>query len=478
MDKQLAFENVSGDDLKPYVHRGPLLKDLLSSASTQCGTDNGAEGYDELRRALGLTPASIIDMINAAGLRGRGGGGFPTGHKWNLVAQAQNKERYFICNANAGQPGGFKESFLIQSNPHRIIEATLLAAYAMSATTALICLPSHLETEARLLENAAGDAHAKYFAEANLGRVEKAPSIIVYRVPRSYITGEETALMEMIEGRAAIPRGKPPLPCARGLFEVPTAVNNLETVLHAYHIVKNGAARFREIGTKYSPGSMIFSVSGHVERPGLYEIPLGTTLRDLIFGHANGVISGARLKVVLPGGVCSPALNNSSLDLPLDYDTAHETGFDLGSGAVIVVSEQTSAVELARCLAAFFHEKSCGKCQPCKDGTRRTLAMLNRLDRLDERSIDILDRVIPPSPRMPTLKILNNPQSRGAISYTDTVQGLDKIRHLCEFYKHRGDCHHSVESANSIQRLLDLFRHEFESHRKSPNATLEANLAK
>ena len=249
------------------------------------------------------------------------------------------------------------------------------------------------------------------------------------------------------------------MPTARGLFGSPTAVNNLETLLHIYHIVKHGALKFREIGTKHSPGSLVFSVSGHIRRPGLYELPLGTTLRELIFQHAQGIAFGSKVKVVLPGGVSSPAVTGSSLDLPLDYDSAHDGSFDLGSGVIVVASETTSTVELARRLSLFFHEKSCGKCKPCKDGTRRTTLMLNRLEDLDQGGIDTPSQETPASPRTPSLKVLNN---LGGVSYTDTVQGLDKIRHLCEFYKYRGDCHHSTEAATSIQRLLDLFPAEFE----------------
>lgn len=255
------------------------------------------------------------------------------------------------------------------------------------------------------------------------------------------------------------------MPTASGLFGAPTVVNNLETLLHVYHIVKYGAATFRQIGTRYSPGSMIFSISGHVQRPGLYELPLGTSLHELIFHFAGGVTGHVGIKAVLPGGVCSPAIDGSSLDKTLDYDSAYDNGFDLGSGAVIVVSEKTSAVELARHLAAFFHEKSCGKCKPCKDGTQRTATMLHRLEDLNQKAVDLqLQQPSASGGHTVSLRVLNNPGPVVPVSYTDTVHGLDKIRHLCQFYKYRGDCHHSTEAASSIQRLLDLFPHEFESY--------------
>ena len=467
MNTQLVLEEITSHRLKPHVHSGPVLQDIVSSASTKLDDYVRAGGYEVLRHAIGLESDAIIRMIDDAGLRGRGGGGFPTAHKWDMVAHSGSRERYFICNINAAQPGGFKERYLTHTSPHRVVEAALLAAHAVGSSVALICLPYQMQVEAALLEEAFQAAYEQGLLRRN---GSDAPlTAAIYRSTGSYITGEETALMELIQGRVPRPRGKPPMPTAKGLFGAPTVINNLETVLQAFFIVKHGAQKFRQIGTRYSPGSLIFSLSGHVKRAGLYELPLGTTLRELIFEYGQGITTDSKVKAILPGGVFSPAVNSSSLDARLDYDSAHESGFDLGSGVIIVISERTSAVDLARILADFFHEKSCGKCQPCKDGTRRTAAMLNALDRIDEKSIDIADRKIPPSPRTPALKVLNNSESSGAISYTDSVRGLDKITHLCEFYKHRGDCHHSVESANSIQRLIQLFPREFEDSMKGPN---------
>lgn len=461
METHLVYEQLAPDRLRPYVQSGPLLSDVLSNSAMNVNDYVSAGGYEVGRQAICLNPEAILDMIDQSGLRGRGGGGFPTGHKWRMVAESENKERYFICNANAGQPGGFKERFLIQTSPHRIIESVVLAAHALRATTAIICLPQQLDAEADLLEKALEDATDKGLLGNHALGLRQQFQIVVYRYPGRYISGEETALMELIEGRAGRPRGKPPMPTAQGLFGSPTAVNNLETVLHVYHIIKHGAANFRQIGTSYSPGSLVFSVSGNVKRPGLYELPLGTSLRELI-ACAQGVAGGRRLKAVFAGGISSPPLAAASLDVALDYDTAHDVGFDMGSGAVVVVAEPTSAIDLTRHLAEFFHEKSCGKCKPCKDGTKRTLQMLNNLDRLDGEPVESPDQKFAAPAGTSELRILNN---AGRISYTDAVQGLNKIRHLCEFYKYRGDCHHCTESANSIQRLLHLFPEEFEAYR-------------
>jgi NADH-quinone oxidoreductase subunit F len=439
---------------RPYVHYGPLLRDFPSGSETHLGAYQQTGGYEVARRVISRHPLEVIQGIEDSRLRGRAGAGFPTGHKWKIVATSSSSEKYFICNANAGQPGGFKERFLLRASPHRIIESMLLALHALSATTAVLLLPKHFGPEADLLEIALREAQAKGLAGEDAFGSGRRLNIVIYQSWGGYISGEETALMEMIEGRSPQPRGKPPLPVSRGLFDAPTVVNNLETLLHVYYIVKHGAACFRGIGPLHSPGSLIFSVSGHVRRPGLYELPLGTTLRELIFEYAQGTVGGP-VKMVFPGGVFSSVLADSSLDLPLDYDSAYDAHFNLGSGAVLVANESVSAVHIARRLAAFFQEKSCGKCKPCKDGTQRTMMMLERLEGPGRNGNGTAVS------HAPVFNILNNAPR---IGYTDTVQGLDKIRHLCEFYKYRGDCHHSTEAADSIQRLLDLFPAEFKKY--------------
>lgn len=461
-----GFDEIGGYGCNPHVQTGPLLDDILSNAGISIHDYAATGGYAVARSATLRNPLEIIQTIDEAGLRGRGGGGFPTGHKWRLVAESESSERYFICNANAGQPGGLKERFLIRASPHRVLESMLLAAHAISATTAIICLPQHLETETALLENALQEATSTGIVGPNAFGSGRRFNILICQAPTGYVGGEETALMELIEGRVAQPRGKPPMPTAHGLFGAPTAVTNLETLLHVYCIVKYGADQFRKLGTQYAPGTLIFSLTGHIQRPGLYELPLGTSLRRLIFDYGQGAFSGYKIKAVLPGGIFSPAVVSSSLDLRLDYDSMRDAGCDLGSGAVVVISEIVSAVELARLLSNYFYEKSCGKCKPCKDGNWRTLQMLNRLTGPDNQQPGFTKQAQPVSQQAPALTILNNP---GGTSYTDHVKGLDKIRHFCEFYKYRGDCHHSTESANSIQRLLDLFPAEFKEYEGNLN---------
>ena len=463
MNGRIRLERNGNSALEPYVHRGPLIDDLLSNAGGSLEDYLRMGGYEVARRIAQLTNREeALQSLDEAGLRGRAGGGYPTAHKWWLVLQSQSEEKYFICNANAGQAGGFKEHFLLSANPHRIVEAVMVGALTVGASVAFIALPPHLSAEAQLLEDAVKEARDRGYLGRDVFDTGKLLDVVVYKSLGGYIIGEETALMELIEGKVGRPRTKPPLPTAHGLFGMPTVINNLETVLNAYYILKVGAETYRQVGQTRAPGTLIFSLSGHVKRPGLYELPLGTTLRELIFDHGQGMLDDGELKAVFPGGVSSPVLGPDSLDLSLDFDSMRDADSDLGSGCVIVVAEPTCMVQVTTQLAEFFYYGSCGKCQPCKDGTQRTGVMLHNLQRLDEKSVDRSGKILPPSLRKRTLNVISN--TAAGVSYTDTTEGLDKIRHLCEFYKFRGDCHHSTEAANAIQSLLKRFMNEFEDH--------------
>jgi len=466
MNGQIKLEKIADNEFRPYVETGPLLKSLSLDAHTSFDEYVRAGGYDVARRITETSDSEEpIQILEDSGLRGRAGGGYPTAHKWWLVSQHAETEKYFICNANAGQAGGFKERYLLNLNPRRVVEAIVTAALTVGAKTAFIALPPHLVNEARALQEAIDEARQAGFICPNPGEAASSPDVIVYRSFGGYIVGEETALLELIEGKVGRPRSKPPLPTANGLFGKPTAISNLETLLQAHFILKTGARQFREVGATHSPGTLVFSLSGRVKRPGLYELPLGTTLRDLIFKHGQGLLDDRAFKAAFPGGLSSPVLGAGSLDIALDFDTLREAGSDLGSGAVIVVAEPACMVQVAAQLADFFYYSSCGKCQPCKDGTQRTGVMLHNLQRLDEKSIDRAGKILPPSLRKRTLNVINNPVA--GVSYTDTAEGLAKISHLCEFYKYRGDCHHSTEAAGSTQALLKLFKNEFEDHRSN-----------
>jgi NADH-quinone oxidoreductase subunit F len=417
------------------------------------------------RIAAADAPDSFLLELNCAGVRGRAGGGYPTAHKWWLVARKEAQQKYFVCNANA-RHGDLKVPYLLALAPHAVLEAVAVGALLSGAEVAYVALPAGQAELLEGLRRALDELeHAGLLGSQAFGG-KMALTVNLFELPDLYIAGEETALLQAIEGSGIMPRIKPPLPTGRGLFGLPTVVSNLETVLQAWLALHVGADAYRANGTETSPGTMVFSLQGDVECPGLYELPLGTSLRALLFEHGGGTVGGAP-KFVFPGGLSSAPVGPEGLDLALEYDAVHLAGTNLGSGAVIVVSSEVSAPELAVELAAFFHEGSCGKCRPCKDGTQRTITMLERLGQLGEKSVDLAERRMPEPKRRYALKVLGqkDPNIPAGISYTDMTrgQGVAKIEEFCEFFKHRGDCHHSVEAATVLQRVIELYRTEFEA---------------
>jgi NADH-quinone oxidoreductase subunit F len=433
------------------VVRGPLLR-AMEAARGALEELRAAGGYALPARIAAEGAGGFLLELNRAGVRGRAGGGYPTAHKWWLVARSDAAEKYFVCNANA-RPGDLKVPHLLALSPHAVLEAVAAGALLCGAGVAYLALPPE-RAELR-------DAYRRALDEAQGAGLLGALEVRLFEVPGAYIAGEETALLEAIEGRVPRPRVKPPLPVRRGLGGHPTVVSSLETVLQAWLALRVGADAYRAHGTETSPGTMVFSLQGDVARPGLYELPMGTSLRELL-EHGGGTGERA-LRLVFPGGLSSPPVGPDGLDLALEYDS----DTDLGSGAVIALAGEVDGPELAVELAAYFHEGSCGKCRPCKEGTQRALTMLRHLDELGEKSIDLAGRRMPEPRRRYTLKVLgqNDPGAPSGISYTDMTrgQGIAKIEEFCEFFKHRGDCHHSVEAATVLQRVIELFRADFDA---------------
>lgn len=450
--------------VEPFVGSGPLLDDLTAAGNGNFETYRRGGGYDVLEHARAtMTPESITNLVDAAGLRGRAGGGFPTGHKWSLVRRADSKERYFVCNAHASDAGSLKQRHLLRSSPHRVVEAVLLAMHAVGARHGFLFLGAALEDEAVRLRAAVAEA-------ASAGLLEGL-EVEVALSTGGYVTGEETAMLEILEGRPGQPRTKPPVPTKVGLRGHPTAISNLETTLHAWRIVRDGEAAFRAHGTRYAAGTQVLVLSGAVQRPGLYEVGLETTLRTLIEDerYGGGLVPGSELGFVLPGGLSSPVLGPEALDTALDPDALADVGSSAGAGLVVVVPDDLDVVDIAIELQRFFHESSCGKCPPCQDGTRRAVVLLENLESIDQPSIDLRERERPDSPRKKGgLYVIRDDDEAGGHSYTDTVEGLDKIRVLTEFYKFRGDCRHPTEAASAIQGLLDRFTDAFEARRNAP----------
>jgi NADH-quinone oxidoreductase subunit F len=324
--------------------------------------------YESLRKALTMTPADIQEEVKTSGLRGRGGAGFPTGTKWSFLP-AGMYPRYLVINGDEGEPSTFKDRELVERDPHQIIEGIAISAYAIESNTAFIYLRGEMAYAHEILSQAVTDAKAKGFLGRNILGSGYDLDIVIHRGAGAYICGEETALLESLEGRRGMPRIRPPFPAIAGLYAKPTVVNNIETMATVPHIVEMGGAGYAKLGVNRSTGTRMFSLSGHVNRPGNYEVELGATFRELIDDLGGGVVNGGSVKFFIPGGASSQWLTHEHLDVPLDMDEVGKLGVMLGSGAVMVFDQTTDPVAVAWRLVKFFAHESCGKCTPCREGT-------------------------------------------------------------------------------------------------------------
>ncbi|MEK7871815.1 MAG: NADH-quinone oxidoreductase subunit NuoF, partial [Nitrospirota bacterium] len=337
-------------------------------------------GYKGLSKALSShKPQELIDMVKRSGLRGRGGAGFPTGVKWDFIPKDPNLTKYLCCNADEGEPGTFKDRELMEKDPHQMIEGIAISSYAIGAKRAYIYIRGELVRAANILSNAISEAYKKGYLGNNILGSGFSLDIYVHRGAGAYICGEETALIESLEGKRGQPRLKPPFPATYGLYGKPTVVNNVETISNIPHIVLKGDAWYSQIGTQKSTGTRIFSVSGHVKKPGNYELPLGTPLREIIENHAGGLREGRKLKAIIPGGSSTPILTPDHIDIPMDFESVASAGSALGSGGLIIMDDTTCMVHVAKRLMEFYYHESCGKCTPCRIGTKRMLEMLEDL---------------------------------------------------------------------------------------------------
>jgi NADH-quinone oxidoreductase subunit F len=344
-------------------------------------------GYAQVPRARAMTSDDLIAELQAANLRGRGGAGFPMGRKASLIDRASPKPKYLVVNADESEPGAFKDRQVMAEVPHRLLEGCLIAAHAIEAKDVFIYIRGEYLTEYEILQRAVDEARGSGIFED----VE----ITVYRGAGAYICGEETALLDSLEGRRGQPRPRPPFPPVQGLYNAPTQINNVCTVATVPAIIELGAAEFAKIGSESSPGTVIFSISGNVVRPGNYELELGTPMRELIYDRAGGIADGRELKAVIPGGSSVPALTPDQIDVPLDYDSLGALGTFFGAAALIVVDDRCCLVQLALRSTKFYMHESCGKCTPCREGTRWMVQLLERLEAGDGElsDIDLLDSV-------------------------------------------------------------------------------------
>ncbi|MBU1916736.1 MAG: NADH-quinone oxidoreductase subunit NuoF [bacterium] len=350
-------------------------------------------GYQSIDKLFATKPADIIEEVKRSGLRGRGGAGFPAGMKWSFIPKGGDKPVYLCVNADESEPGTFKDRYLLEKDPHQLIEGIIICAYAVGCHHAYIYIRGEFDLAYRRIQEAVDEAYAQgVIGETVLGKEYKL-DITVHRGAGAYICGEETALLESLEGKRGNPRIKPPFPAIVGLFNSPTVINNVETLSALPFIMNKGAEAYRQWGTDKSPGTKLFCVSGHVNKPGVYELPLGYPLKDLIEKECGGVAGTGRLKAVVTGGSSVPVLTaEEAYSARLDYEALMEKGTMLGSGGVIVMDDSVDMLWALRNLAYFYAHESCGQCTPCREGSGWTYKILDRIYREggSEKDLDLL----------------------------------------------------------------------------------------
>ncbi len=339
-------------------------------------------GYRAFEKTLKeMTPEKLIDEIKASGLRGRGGAGFPTGMKWSFVPKDSPKPKYVVCNADESEPGTFKDRLLIEKDPHAIIEGTALAAYAIRSHTAFIYIRGEFAFGAKVLQTAIEEAYQAGYLGKNILGAGYDLDIILHRGAGAYICGEETGLLSSLEGGRGWPKVKPPFPATHGLFGCPTVVNNVETLAAIPWIVDRGAAKYAAIGTEKSKGTKLLSVSGHVSKPGVYEVEMGYPLKRFLEEDCGGVRNGKKLKGLIPGGSSMPVLRADEIEpVRLDYESLQAAGTMLGSGGMIVMDDSTCMVRAAWNVARFYAHESCGQCSPCREGCHWMEKIFRRIE--------------------------------------------------------------------------------------------------
>jgi NADH-quinone oxidoreductase subunit F len=378
-------------------------------------------GYSPLDQARRMNPSGLIDLVEASGLRGRGGAGFPTGKKWSFVPKNSAKPVYLCVNADEGEPGTFKDREILRWDPHLLIEGSLIAAHAIGSASVYIYVRGEFVAEMEILRQAIGEA-------SRAGHLREV-TVTVHSGAGAYICGEETSLINSLEGKRGYPRLKPPFPALEGLFGSPTIVNNVETLANLPGIVRNGAAWYRSFGTEKSPGTRLFCVSGQVRRPGVYELPMNVSLQELISEHAGGLRPGRRLKAVIPGGVSCPVLRAEECDVTMDFESLASRGSAAGSGGVIVMDDSTCMVKMLRVITEFYAHESCGQCTPCREGVPWLAKIVRGID-----------------------------EGRG------TSDDLDLLTHITGNMKGRTVCVFADAAAAPVESFLKKFREEFERH--------------
>jgi NADP-reducing hydrogenase subunit HndC len=388
------------------------------------------DGYQALGKVLtGMSPADVIELLKQSGLKGRGGAGFPTGSKWQFVAGTKSEKKYVICNADESEPGTFKDRLILEGDPHSIIEAMTIAAYAVGADEGYLYIRGEYAlAQARLLK-AILQAKEMGFLGENIFNSGFNFELHVHGGAGAYVCGEETALIESIEGKRGEPRPRPPYPTTNGLWDKPTLVNNVETLANVPPIIRNGAAWFKSFGTPTSPGTKVYTIMGNVNLTGLIEVPMGITLREVITIYARGMKDGKQLKLAQTGGSSGSIIPARLQDTPMDYDSYAKAGVSMGSGALLICNEDTCVVDLAKVLLNFFRFESCGKCNPCRIGNQRAFQILTNI-------------------------------SEGLGSMND----IDALQDISKWLFEMSNCGLGQTAGSPIKDILNHFREEVEAH--------------
>ena len=417
---------------KQHVHKNEEINFYAKQTRTalaNCGKINAecieeaiaVRGYEALANIIASgNPDAVIDEIEKSGLRGRGGGGFPTGRKWRFTAANKGGKSYVVCNGDEGDPGAFMDRSIMEGDPHKLIEGMAIAAYAIGADEGYIYVRAEYPLAIKRLRKAIADAEAKNFLGKNIMGSDFSFDLHIKEGAGAFVCGEETALIASIEGERGMPRPKPPFPANKGLFGRPTLINNVETLANIPVIMLNGAEWFAQMGTETSKGTKTFALTGDVNNTGLIEVPMGTTLREIVFDIGGGMRDGKKFKAVQIGGPSGGCLTEEHLDIPMDYDNLIKAGAMVGSGGLVVMSDKTCIVEVARFFMNFTQNESCGKCVPCREGTKNMLAILQKivdgkgtmedLDTLEKLAVNVKDGSLcglgktAPNPVLSTLK--------------------------------------------------------------------------
>ena len=377
----------------PYISTdGPVLSLRFADPDGTWMDDYVADGgYVAAKKALtSMTPKQVIDEVLAANLRGLGGAGFPAGRKWSFIPADTDKPKYLVVNADEGEPGTFKDRYLMERDPHALLEGMIIAAYAIDCHKAYVYIRGEYFRSAHRLQRAIDEAHESGWLGTDIQGTGFDLDVVIHRGAGAYICGEETALLTSLEGGKGFPRLKPPFPAIEGLFSCPTIVNNVETLCCVPFILRHGVERFKEIGTESQGGTRLFCVSGHVVTPGVYEAPVSITLRELI-DRAGGIRDGNQLKAVIPGGISAKILTADEIDVAMDFDSLRAAGTMAGSGGVIVMDDTTCMVEALESAAKFFADESCGQCSPCREGTGWVLRIMQRVRKGRGKAQDLDD---------------------------------------------------------------------------------------